>query len=92
MKHAKPDEKSAGAIAGAVAEFNKYRSPEATARLVFSRGAKFEVDFSGHFCRTCGFYDYFDDFLIMLQEAGVVAKRSRVNERDDGALVEFRLA
>ncbi|MGC8993447.1 MAG: hypothetical protein ACP5H3_01230 [Candidatus Aenigmatarchaeota archaeon] len=73
--------------------FNKYRSPEAKAKIVsFNNSSKtFLVSFEGTFCRTCGFYDYFDDFTIFLEDLGFKSKRKRIEEKENGALVEFEL-
>ena len=73
----------------AVKEFNKYRSPEATAKLISVKGKSIKLEFSGVFCKTCGFYDYFDDFIIMLEEYGIKASRLSVRESDNSAIVEF---
>ncbi len=43
----------------AIEEFNQYRSPEAKAELVSLKKDLIEVNFSGYFCYTCGFYYYF---------------------------------
>ncbi len=47
------------AVLRAVDEYNMYRSPEAKARLT--------IDFEGTFCKTCGVYDYLEDFIYGLQ-------------------------
>jgi hypothetical protein len=76
-------------IKGAIEEFNKYRSPEATAKLISNRERSFKIEFSGPFCRTCGFHDYFDDLLIFLENLGLKAKLGKVKETNSGAVVEF---
>jgi len=52
----------------AVEEFNKYRSPEAVARLIEFDERHVKIELSGPFCRSCGLYDYFDDLKIELEE------------------------
>jgi len=47
-----------------------------------------QVKFIGSFCHTCGFYDYFDDFIIVLEELGLIAK---VREINGEAIVKFKL-
>jgi superoxide reductase len=79
-------------VGKAIAEFNKYRSPEATARLVSLKGNLLEVEFAGHFCRTCGFYDYFEDFVIALNDSGVNAGIAEIKETGNGAVVAFKIA
>jgi hypothetical protein len=75
----------------AIRDFNKYRSPEATAKLLKFDKKEIVVDFSGTFCRTCGFYDYFDDLKIFLEEKGVKSKVSKIEGKENGAIVIFSL-
>jgi len=60
-------EKLKEAVLKAVDEYNKYRSPEARARLIRIREDKLTIDFEGTFCQTCGVYDYLEDFIYELQ-------------------------
>jgi len=55
-------------VEAAVEEFNKYRSPEAVARLIEFDERHVKIELSGPFCRSCGLYDYFDDLKIGLEE------------------------
>jgi hypothetical protein len=73
----------------AIRVFNKYRSPEANAKLIKFDNKKIVVDFTGTFCRTCGFYDYFDDLRIFLEEKGIKSKVSKIEEKENGAIVSF---
>jgi len=75
----------------AVRKFNKYRSPEAKAKLLRLEEKEVVVDFTGTFCRTCGFYDYFDDLRIFLEERGIKAEILEIKEKIDGATVSFSL-
>lgn len=77
-------------ISKTIEEFNKYRSPEAISELKSAGQDSFKVHFTGHFCRTCGFYDYFDDFVLLLKDAGLKVKIDKVKEFDDGAEVIFK--
>lgn len=79
------------AVKSAVEEFKRYRYPEADVNVVSLTKEILKVKFSGHFCETCGFYDYFDDFVIFLEEKGVKVTRKSVMETDNGAMVEFRI-
>jgi superoxide reductase len=78
-------------IEDAVEEYNKYRSPEANAKIVRIEKHCFQVDFTGSFCRTCGFYDYFDDLRIILENKGLRTRITEIEEKDDGALVTFTI-
>ena len=74
----------------AVEEFNRYRAPEAKAELLSVNDCGFTVRFSGPFCYTCGFYDYFDDLRVILEENGLNTEIVRIVEIDEGAVVEFK--
>ena len=52
----------------AVASYNRYRSPEAVAKLVKLQKDKFIIEFSGPFCLSCGVSDYFEDFIYELKD------------------------
>ena len=47
--------------------YNRYRSPEATAKLVVVEKDGFVIDFEGSFCNSCGVIDYFEDFIYELE-------------------------
>jgi len=50
-----------------VALYNRYRSPEATAKLVLVTSDMVTVSFSGSFCYSCGVIDYLEDFVHELK-------------------------
>lgn len=50
----------------AIATYNEYRSPMATAELVDYAEETFVVRFEGPFCRMCCDYDYFEDLIYEL--------------------------
>jgi len=52
----------------------------------------FKIVFNGVFCYSCGFYDYFDDFKILLEEKGLKNRIAEITEVDDGGVVDFRLS
>jgi hypothetical protein len=73
-------------IEGAIGAYNKYRSPEVTAELLHFQkdGERFDVSFKGTFCRTCGFYDYFEDLVYeILDEAEIQTRILTVKEEWD---------
>ncbi|MCS7123864.1 MAG: hypothetical protein NZ932_00380 [Candidatus Bathyarchaeota archaeon] len=55
-------------VVKAIDEYNKYRSPEARAKLVRLSGKELILDFEGSFCSSCGVYDYLEDFIYELQK------------------------
>jgi hypothetical protein len=74
-------------LENAVTEYNKYHSPEVKAKLVSLNEKTFIIEFKGSFCQTCGFYDYFDDYKILLGEQGLNASIAEIMEIDEGAVV-----
>ena len=52
----------------------------------------FKVFFSGSFCHTCGYYDYFEDLLyLLLDDYGVETEITKVSQEEDGDYVSFLL-
>lgn len=60
--------KSRREVEAAVEEFNRYRSPEAIAKIVELSEDQAKIKFSGPFCMSCGVEDYFDDLRIELEK------------------------
>ncbi len=79
----------AGLLDRVATEYNEYRSPEATARVRRVTAAAFDVEFTCPFCRSCGAYDYFDDFKVYLEDSGVSARIAQVRPVARGAVVTF---
>ena len=69
----------------AVREYNRYRAPEAVARIVTRRGDVFYVSFDGTYCETCGLYDWIDDLKYVLEEKGVRAEIVKLIEPEGPA-------
>ncbi|MEM2911770.1 MAG: hypothetical protein QXM52_04410 [Candidatus Bathyarchaeia archaeon] len=63
------------AVVEAINEYNKYRSPEAKAKLIKIGEKGLVLDFEGTFCKTCGVYDYLEDFIYELQKFADVNMR-----------------
>lgn len=79
-------------IFNAIEEFNKYRVPEVKAKLISFKGGTFLVEFTGSFCETCGFYDYFDDFRILIEDNyGLKTEIKEIEEIYEGAVVKFEV-
>ncbi|RLE61286.1 MAG: hypothetical protein DRJ35_00910 [Thermoprotei archaeon] len=78
-------------IINTIEEYNRYHSPEVEAKLIKIVDKKFIVEFRGTFCLTCGFYDYFDDLVYMLEDKGVKAKITNIEEIEDGGIVEYKI-
>jgi len=63
----------------AIEVYNKYRSPEAAAKLVEVEKDGFIINFKGSFCMSCGVRDYFEDFICELED---VSKEFRVELKE----------
>ena len=67
--------------------FNRYHEPEAKAEYIKYDDMLVQVRFSGHMCRTCVVYDYFEDVI-----QDVNAEVVEYEEMDDGSFkVTYRL-
>lgn len=74
----------------ALHEFNRIRVPEVEAKVIEQTGDGFKVFFSGSFCGTCGYYDYFEDLLyLLLDDYGVKTEISGIDHADEGDYVSF---
>ncbi|TFG15601.1 hypothetical protein EU537_00845 [Candidatus Thorarchaeota archaeon] len=77
-------------IQRAIKEFNEYRVPEIEAKLKKHQEGSFVIEFTGTFCQTCGFYDYFEDLRLLLEnDFGVRTRIKHIEEITTGADVEF---
>ena len=61
-------------ILKAIETYNKYRSPEAFAKLIDIKEDKTVVKFEGIFCYTCGIRDWIEDLVYILMDHGLDAK------------------
>jgi hypothetical protein len=43
--------------------YNRFRSPEATAKIVLVTSENVTIAFTGSFCYSCGVMDYLEDFV-----------------------------
>jgi len=77
-------------LLAAIEEYNRYRAPEAQARLVTLDVHGAWVEFTGSFCRTCGAYDWYEDLLWILRDHGIKAKIQALEEFLGGARVRFQ--
>ena len=79
-----------GTLDVALHEFNRIRTREVEGVEHFDGG--FKVFFSGSFCHTCGYYDYFEDLLyLLLDDFGVETKITDVSREEEGDFVSFHL-
>ncbi|MEM2121513.1 MAG: hypothetical protein QXU20_02575 [Candidatus Woesearchaeota archaeon] len=78
-------------IKGIVKEFNYYREPEIRAEFLSLKNNILRIKFFGSFCKSCGFYDYFEDFIIKLEENKIKAKLKNIKELKDKVIVDFEI-
>ncbi|RLG86518.1 MAG: hypothetical protein DRO39_02945 [Thermoprotei archaeon] len=67
--------------------YNRYRAPEAVARVLKIDGDRVVVQFTGSFHYTCGLYDWLEDMKYVLEDLGVEAHMERAEEAGDGTWV-----
>lgn len=77
-------------ISKIIEEYNKYHAPEVRARLSNYDKQSYCILFTGSFCYSCGFYDYFDDFKYLLEDHGIHTLINQITETDTGAYVSFK--
>ena len=81
-----------GTLDVALYEFNRIRTREVEAKVVEHFDGGFKVFFSGSFCHTCGYYDYFEDLLyLLLDDFGVKTEITDVSQEEEGDYVSFQL-
>ena len=54
-------------ILRAIEIYNRFRSPEAIAKLVGVKNNGFVIDFEGSFCVSCSVIEYFDDLIYEIK-------------------------
>ncbi len=74
--------------------YNRYRGREAHSSLVSIESDVIRIRFEGHFCRTCGVYDWIDDFRYVLEDLGLETDLEEVvepNNDEDWRIGVFRI-
>jgi hypothetical protein len=77
--------KSRRQVEAAVEEFNRYRSPEAVAKIEVNEN-QVMIEFSRPFCVSCGIEDYFDDLRIELEKN--IGEKIMITKIEGGAEAE----
>lgn len=77
------DEMLRKAVERAIEEYNKYRSPEATARLVKLGNGEAVIVFEGSFCETCGVDEWVVDMEYVMKDLGIDAELKAIEEPED---------
>ncbi len=79
------------AVRKAVERFNELRGRESSARILEISGESIIVEFTGNFCRTCGFYDYFEDLRLLMEDYNVRTSIRAIEEFEDGSIVTYSI-
>ena len=76
----------------AIPEFNRIRVPEVEATPKEINDDGFTVFFSGSFCTTCGYYDYFEDLLyLLMDDYDLKTEIVEIKQENEGDYVRFKL-
>lgn len=80
-------------IEEAVKIYNRFRSPEAVAKLIEVSANQFTVEFKGPFCRSCGVYDYFEDLIYEAKSlvSSLNIEVTKVKESDESFIVTYKV-
>ena len=79
-------------LGSAISEYNRYRVNLVQAELRDLSETGFCVFFDGSFCETCGYYDYYDDLQVLLEdEYEINSKIVEITHIEKGDLVRFSL-
>ena len=80
-------------INASIHQYNKYRVNLVEAELKELDEISFTVFFDGLFCETCGYYDYYEDLQVLLEdEYGINSKIVDIKHVEKGDLVRFKLS
>ena len=79
------------AVDRAINDYNMYRVPEVKASLIGLDENVLKISFEGSYCLTCGFYDYFDDFKITLEDLGLNTEIMDIEEKEASVTVKFKI-
>ncbi len=71
------------AVEKAIEEYNKYRSPEATAKLVKLENGEAMIVFEGSFCETCGVNEWIADMEYVMKDLGIDAELEAIEEPEN---------
>ncbi len=67
-------------IIEAIEDYNRYRSPEATAEIIDYRDKELTIRFIGSFCFTCGINDWIEDLKYVLEDHDIEAEITEIIE------------
>ncbi len=74
-----------------IEQYNKYRYPEAEARLVDINNDVIIVEFRGPFRYTCGVVDWIEDLKYELEDLGLRVTLIKIEQRDNSLIGYFKI-
>ncbi len=77
-------------IRKAIIKYNKYRAPEAIAKVIKNEDNLVYVKIEGTFCETCGLYDWIEDLKYVFEEYGLSS--DIIDIKDDDPSFDYRIA
>ncbi|AFZ70356.1 hypothetical protein Calag_0599 [Caldisphaera lagunensis DSM 15908] len=77
-------------IRKAIVKYNRYRSPEAVARVIKREGNLVYVKIEGTYCETCGLYDWIEDLKYVFEEYGLIS--DIIDIKNDEPSFDYRIA
>ena len=76
----------------AIQRYNYYRTNIVKAELVKYNHNKLTIRFDGYFCQTCGYYDYFEDLQILLEDDfSIKTKIENIENSEEADIVQFKI-
>ena len=79
-------------IESAIQQYKQYRINLVEAELIETNDTSFVVFFDGSFCETCGYFDYYEDLQVLLEdEYDVNSRIVEIKHVEKGDLVRFEL-
>ena len=74
----------------AVKEYNRYRGVEARAKILSLDKNMLTVEIRGSFCETCGYYDWIEDMVYVLEDYDIESQIVEIRELEDGAIAKIK--
>ncbi len=65
--------------------YNKYRSPEATAKLLTYNPPYIKILFEGSYTCTCGINDWIEDFVYLSKNVGLEVELVSIEEPENSS-------
>ena len=74
----------------AIEEYNRYRGSEAQAKIISVEDNEVIIEIRGSFCETCGYYDWIEDLVYVMEDYNIKSQIKEIKEEYDGAIVKLK--